>query len=261
MKTLINVIAASSTALLATPAIAEQAIGLVGDRTLVMFDSSNGKVTKTMDVTGVDRLLGIDRRPANDTLVGVTAENAIVTIDLDSGAATELSKMATPLEIGDAPVIVDFNPAADRLRYMTGTTNHRVNVETGEVTIDGSLAFEESDMHKGEVPNIVAAAYSNSYGKPEKTAMYDVDATIGALIRQTKPNDGTLAAIGKFGIEGAATNYAFDIHTSADGTNTAWLVNGTKLHTVDLETGQATQAGEITGVDGEIRDITFLQAM
>ena len=116
-------------------------------------------------------------------------------------------------------------------------------------------------MHKGETPNIVAAAYINSFGKPEKTAMYDVDATIGALIRQTKPNDGTLAAVGKFGMEGAAANYAFDIQTTADGANTAWLVNGTKLYKVDLEKGAATEAGEISGADGEIRDIAVMPAM
>ena len=60
---------------------------------------------------------------------------------------------------------------------MTGTTNHRVNVETGEVTVDGGLAFEANDMHAGEAPAIVAAAYINSYGKPETTAMFDIDAT------------------------------------------------------------------------------------
>ena len=194
-------------------------------------------------------------------LVGVTADNVIVTIDPKTGAATEVAKMSVPLTIGDAPVVVDFNPAADRLRYMTGTTNHRVHPDTGEVTVDGSLAFEEGDMHKGEAPNIVAAAYTNSFGKPEKTAMYDIDATIGGLIRQTKPNDGTLAAVGKFGIDGAASNYAFDIQTTSDGTNTAWLVNGKSLYKVDLEKGAATKSGDISGFDGEIRDIAVLPAM
>ncbi len=261
--TSIKLALAASTAVLcgSAAAIAAPAVGLTGDKTLVMFDTASPADVKTMDVTGVDRLVGIDLRPANGTLVGVTPDSTVVTIDPTTGAATVLSKMDKPLEIGEAPVIVDFNPAADRLRYMTGTTNHRVNVDTGEVTVDGSLAYEDGDMHKGETPAIVAAAYANSYGKPEKTAMYDVDATIGALIRQTKPNDGTLAAIGKFGIDGAAAGYAFDIQTTADGTNTAWLVNGNKLYTVDLEKGAATMAAEIGGSAGELRDITIMPAM
>ena len=253
--------ATAATLALTAAASAAPVVGLAGDKTLVMFDTDNPAVAANMEVSGVDRLVGIDLRPSNNALVGVTADNVIVTIDPKTGAATEVAKMSVPLTIGDAPVVVDFNPAADRLRYMTGTTNHRVHPDTGEVTVDGSLAFEEGDMHKGEAPNIVAAAYTNSFGKPEKTAMYDIDATIGGLIRQTKPNDGTLAAVGKFGIDGAASNYAFDIQTTSDGTNTAWLVNGKSLYKVDLEKGAATKSGDISGFDGEIRDIAVLPAM
>ncbi len=253
----------STAALLCTaPAVlAAPAVALVGDKTLVMFDTETRTVSGSMDVTGVDSLVGIDLRPSNNTLVGVTPESTVVTIDTGTGAATELSKMNTPLTIGDAPVVVDFNPMADRLRYMTGTTNHRVNVDTGEVTVDGSLAFDAADMHAGEAPAIVAAAYINSYGKPEKTAMYDIDATISALIQQTSPNDGTLAAVGKLGLAEPAGTYAFDIQSSEDLTNTAWLVNGGMLYTVDLETGAATEQGSIEGLDGEIRDIAILPAM
>ena len=251
-----TVLFASSGAILAAPVL-----GLTGDKTLVLFDTANPAVTKSMDVSGVDSLVGIDFRPSNKTVIGVTPDSQIVTIDLETGAATDLAKMNTPLPIDDAAVVVDFNPMADRLRFMTGTTNHRVHPDTGEVTVDGKLAFQEGDMHKGETPNIVAAAYINSHGKPEKTAMYNIDATIGALIQQTKPNDGTLAAIGKLGIEGAAPTFAFDIQTTEDGTNTAWLANGTKLYTVNLETGAATAAGEITGSPGALRDIAVLPAM
>lgn len=253
----------STAALLASaqPMLAASVVGLTGDKTLITFDSETLAVTGTVEVTGVDSLVGIDLRPANGTLVGVTADSTVVTIDAATGAATKLSQMNTPLTIGDAPVVVDFNPAADRLRFMTGTTNHRVNIDNGEVTVDGSLAYEAADMHAGEAPMIVAAAYTNSFGKPEKTAMYDIDATIVALIRQTAPNDGTLAAIGKLGIEAAAATYAFDIHTMADMTNAAYLVNGTTLYTVDLETGGATAKGKIEGVSTDIRDITVLPAM
>ncbi|WP_099866343.1 DUF4394 domain-containing protein [Pararhizobium haloflavum] len=242
-------------------ALAAPVVGLTGDKTLVMFDTEGLEVTGTMDVTGVDSLVGIDLRPADNTLIGVTPESVVVSIDPETGEATELSTMDTPLEIGDGPVVVDFNPMADRLRYMTGTTNHRVNVDTGEVTVDGELAFEEADMHAGEAPNIVAAAYINSFGTPEETAMYDIDATIGGLIQQTSPNDGTLAAIGKLGIEDGGTNHAFDVQTTEDGTNTAWLATGGMLYTVDLETGAATEAGEISGLEGELVDLTVLPAM
>lgn len=41
----------------------------------------------------------------------------------------------------DGPVAMDFNPMADKLRLMSGTTNHRINTDTGETTVDGALHF------------------------------------------------------------------------------------------------------------------------
>ncbi|MET3588662.1 hypothetical protein ABID21_004798 [Pseudorhizobium tarimense] len=114
-----SVLAATSVAASAAPVV-----GLVGDKTLVMFDTDNPPVSETMDVSGVDRIVGIDLRPSNNTLVGVTPDSTMVTIGMETGAATEVAKMDKPLTTGDAPVVVDFNPMADRLRYMTGTTNH-----------------------------------------------------------------------------------------------------------------------------------------
>lgn len=105
-------------------ALAAPAVGLVGDKTLVMFDTETLAVSGTMDVSGVDSLLGLDLRPANNTLVGVTPDMVIVSIDTATGAATSLSTMDTALPLGDMPVIVDFNPMADKLRFMSGTTRN-----------------------------------------------------------------------------------------------------------------------------------------
>lgn len=233
---------------------AATAIALVDGNTLVTFDTETRAVSTTVEVTGVDGLAGIDQRPADNMLYGVTLSGEVVTIDTASGAATVKSTLSEKLPSYEG-AIVDFNPMADRLRLMgTDGTNHRVNVDDGAVTVDGSLAFEDGDMHAGETPAIVAAAYTNSFGKPESTAMYDIDATIVGLIQQVSPNDGTLAAIGELGVE-RGSNYAFDIHSTEDLTNTAYLVVDNVLHTVDLETGAAEAWGEIEGVDGNITDL------
>ncbi|MDX1821128.1 MAG: DUF4394 domain-containing protein [Paracoccaceae bacterium] len=237
------------------------AIGLSGDKTLHQIDAATATVKASMEVEGVTKLLGIDLRPATGQLIGVTDTFDIVAIDPMTGATTKISTMNTPLPImGDAPVIVDFNPMADRLRFMSGTTNHRVNVDTGEVTVDGSLAYDSADMHAGEEPAIVAAAYINSFGKPESTAMFNIDSTIVALIQQTSPNDGVLAAIGKLGIDGS-DSYAFDVATDADGNNTAWLATADKLHTVSLEDGSVQESWDLMETGGAmLRDITFMTA-
>lgn len=244
----------------ALPAAAETAVALSGDRTLVWIDTATAAVTGSVEVQGVDRLLGIDLRPADRTLIGVTADHRIVVIDHMTGAVTEKATMSVMLPSVDVPVVVDFNPAADRLRFMTGTTNHRVHPDTGEVTVDGSLAYVAEDMHADEAPNIVAAAYINSYGKPEKTAMFDIDATIAGLIQQTAPNDGTLTTIGKLGVA-LDGPIGFDVATSADGTNTAWLAANGGLHTVDIATGAITGSWMLTGAEQPIRDLTILPAM
>lgn len=262
MKTILFALTASAAfAAMASTAFSAPVLGLTSDKTLVMFDTAKPAVTKTLEVTGVDKLVGIDYRPANKTVIGVTADHRIVTINLESGAATDLAKMDKTLTVTQAPIVVDFNPVADRLRFMTGTTNHRVHPDTGAVTVDGVLAFEDGDMHKGETPNIVAAAYTNSIGKPEKTAMYNIDATIGALIQQTKPNDGTLKAIGKLGFKDKPATYAFDIQGTEAGKNTAYLAANKMLYTVNLDTGNATEVGAITGTDKEVRDIAVLPEM
>jgi hypothetical protein len=244
----------------ALPAAAETAVALTGDRTLLWIDTTTAAVTGQVEVQIDGRLLGIDLRPADNTLVGVTEDHRIIVIDHMTGAVTEKATMNVMLPSVDGPVVVDFNPAADRLRFMTGTTNHRVHPDTGEVTVDKPLAFVAEDMHAGEAPNIVAAAYTNSYGKPEKTAMFDIDATIGGLIQQTAPNDGTLSAIGKLGVA-LSGPVGFDVATSADGTNTAWLAANGGLHTVDLATGALTASWTITGTDQPVRDLTILPAM
>lgn len=240
-------------------AAAAPALGLIGDKTLVMFDTESLAISKTIEVNGVDKLVGIDLRPGNKTIVGVTPDQQIVSIDLESGTATQVSKMDKPMSLTDKQaVIVDFNPMADRLRFMSGTTNHRVHPDTGEVTIDGVLAFEDGDINKGAAPNIVAAAYTNSIGKPEKTAMFNIDATEGTLIQQTKPNDGTLETIGKLGITEQPATYAFDIHGMENGKNTAYLVGGKVLYTVNLESGAATKIGTIKGIENDVRSISIL---
>jgi len=80
---------------------------------------------------------------------------------------------------------------------------------------------------------------------------------LNALIRQTAPNDGTLATIGELGVMPNGP-LSFDVAGTADGTNTAWLGTGDALHTVDLETGAVTESWTISGLDGMIRDLTIM---
>jgi Domain of unknown function (DUF4394) len=235
---------------------AAQVAALVGGDTIAIVDTSAKKATKSMKVSGVNgALVGIDVRPADGMLYGVVADGTVVTIAMD-GKATMKSKLETMLAAGVAAT-VDFNPVADRLRIIgSDGTNLRANVDDGKVTTDGALKYAESDMHKGEKPNIIAGAYTNSFKGTTETALYDIDATIGGLIKQAPPNDGVLNAVGRLGVK--ADRVAFDIASDGKGGNEAWLMSGDTLYSVDLASGKATEAAKITGVSRTVRDIAVL---
>lgn len=241
----------------ATPAAADSVVALVGGKSLAIVDADSLKVTATVDVSGAENIVGIDVRPADGMLYGVTAGGDIVTIDPTSGKATKKSTLSEKLAAG-AKVTVDFNPMADRLRILTDKgVSLRVNVDDGKATVDGSLKFAETDMHKGETPNVVAGAYTNSVvgKKAEKTELFDIDATIPALVKQAPPNDGVLSAIGKIGVK-LSGPVAFEIAAQADGTNAAWLMTGGKLYSVDLKTGATKEAGAVENSAG-VTDIAW----
>lgn len=251
-------LAAALASLTALPALGATAIGLAGERTLVMIDPQTAEVTGMRELAIEGRMLGIDYRPALHQLIGVTEDFRVVSIDPQTGAVETIVQMERPLPIAEgAAVIVDINPAADALRFMSGTVNHRVNLGTGAVMVDGALHFD--DGTQGE-PMVGATAYSNAFARPEATAMYNIDTMRAALLRQSAPNDGTNRVIG---MTGAAFDgpVGFDIGTDAEGKNTAWLAANGALHQLDLENGAITGSWAIAGLDVALRDLTIWPAM
>jgi len=241
-----------------TAAHAAQVAALVGNDTIAIVDTKAKKATKSMKVTGINgALVGIDVRPADGMLYGLTTDGTVYTIAMD-GKATMKSKLETMLPAG-VMATVDFNPAADRLRVMgSDGTSLRVNVDDGKVIKDGNLKFADTDANKGKTPKVVAGAYTNSVKGTKETALYDIDAATGSLVKQVPPNDGTLNTVGVLGPK--VSSVAFDIWS--DGSkNEAWAMADGQLWSVDLATGKATSAGKIEGVGGAVKDIAILPAM
>jgi hypothetical protein len=224
-----------------------------------MISPANWKVTASWDAKGVNKLVGIDVRPADGMLYGLTPDGWVVTIDTKTGNVTKKVELSSKLPAGAVATAVDFNPVADRLRVIgSDGTNLRVNVDDGKVTRDGNLRFADTDMHKGRTPKIVAGAYSNSMKGAKETTLYDVDAS-GALVRQAPPNDGVLNSVGMLGL--SADRAAFDIVADGQGGNAGWLLAGDTLYKVDIATGKASEARKIAGISGAARDIAVLPGM
>ncbi len=247
--------ALSATPVAFTTASAATMAGLTGDNTLILIDHRAAAVEKQISVTGVEgKLIGIDVRPANGKLYGVATDNALYTIDIDSGRATKTVALNKPFPMAGR-AIVDFNPVADRLRLMSSDgTSFRVNVETGEVAIDGSHNYDKSAAWANDKPMVMAGAYTNSFAGTKQTELFNLDMTQGMLMLQMPPNDGTLKAVGKLSVKADS----FDIWSDGNGTNMAFAVAGNALYTVDLKTGAGNSIGAIKGLRVPLIDVAVL---
>lgn len=258
-KTFIALAAAASALAISAAARAETVAALVDGKTLAWIDTGKKAVVGSAEIKGA-RLAGIDVRPADGKLYGVTTAGEIVLVDPKSGATTMKSKISEPLASG-ITWSVDFNPVADRMRLIgSDGTSLRINVEDGKAVVDGRLKYADADGNKGKAPKAVAAAYSNSFAGTKETALYDIDAAAGTLVKQAPPNDGILNTIGSLGItiDGPV---AFDIMSDGKGGNSAWIVVNKAMHSVDLATGKATSLGQIAGLKGNVGDIAVLPPM
>jgi hypothetical protein len=231
-------------------------VGLTVDGHVVRIDTDTRRVAAPVRVQGAaGRLLGIDVRPADNKLYGVTESGEIVTIDPMAGTAMKVSQLSERFEAGGRAV-VDFNPVADRLRLMgMDGMNFRVNVENGQVARDGELKYQQGTPLAGTTPRITAGAYTNSMKGATATMLLTIDGVLSQLNLQAPPNDGVQQLRGAIG-HGVASTAAFDI--LSDGTtNTAYLLSGGVLHTVNLENGTPSVIGPVMG-SAEIIDIAVM---
>jgi Domain of unknown function (DUF4394) len=248
--------AALVAALFSTTAMAGTIAGLSGGTTLVWIDTDAMKVTKTVEIKGA-ALVGMDVRPADKMLYGVSADGKIWIVDPATGTATMKSQISEALP-ANASITVDFNPVADRMRLMgSDGTSLRINVDDGKATVDGKHKYAETDAMKGKTSMVTAGAYSNSFAGTKETALYNIDKASGTLVKQAPPNDGTLNTIGALGVK-LDGDIGFDISSDGKGGNMGWLVAGTSLHSVDLATGAAKAVGTIAGLKGGLKDIAVM---
>ena len=234
------------------PAAAPMAYGLTDDGRLLAFKTATpNTIDATLTVTGLnggETLRGIDFRPKDGLLYGLTSAARIVTIDTATGAASVKATLAADAADTTAPYngvvgaafAVDFNPVADRLRVIgDGGQNLRINVDTGATTTDGPI------NRAGATPLVTAGAYTNSFAGTTSTTLYDIDGASASLALQNPPNDGTLALVGPLGVA-IVGDVGMDIAGGANGLVLAALrtsVGGpSSLYRIDLATGAATLA-------------------
>ena len=229
-------------------------VGLTSANELALIDTTNIAGAQRMAVTGLDagdRFVGIDLRPGDNMIYGVTLSNKIYTLDTRSGAASFVSALDMHVIDPTLGYGVDFNPSADfaggsSLRLVSSAgSNFAINVATGAV------GNANSNIGSG----ITGVAYSNSKPNPTaapvSTELYYIDASMDTLrMATTAFNNPTITTVGPLGVDSLKAN-GFELLPSGMAFAALNLDAGTSLTTgiygIDLSTGQATLLGTYAG--------------
>jgi len=244
----------------AMQANAEAIIVVTTQNQVLTFDSATPGATSIPVaisglVSGSETIVGIDRRPTNGLIYGVSSQGRIYTINETSGAATLVSTISGATLSGGV-FGVDFNPQADTagmssLRITNNgagvNQNLAVNVATGVATVQTPLAYVAGDPNFGQNPNVAGSAYANNVNGATSTSLYDIDTNLGVLVTQNPAPSGQLSTVGSLGVNSSGV-LGFDI-SGLTGTAYAALNPNdgfSNLFTINLATGAATQIGQIS---------------
>ena len=154
----------------------------VSSSSIAVIDTLNLGAVSYINVSGLaanERLLGVDLRPTDGLVYGLTSQNRLYTLDTMTGAATFKTSL-TGASLTGQSIGIDFNPVADfagnaSLRVVTGAgNNYAINANTGVV---GNTAG--ANIGSG----YTAVAYSNSEPgvTPASTGLYYVNTTTDSL--------------------------------------------------------------------------------
>jgi hypothetical protein len=190
--------------------------GITSTNNLVSFNSAEpATLLSTVAVTGLasgDNIVGIDFRPATGRLYALGSLSNLYTINLQTGAATQIGTTFAPALTG-TEFGFDFNPTVDRIRVVSDAEqNFRLHPVTGAVAMtDTPLAYDSSDPNNGANPNIVGAAYTNNFFSATTTTLYDIDSDLNILVTQggpggnPSPNLGGLFTVGALNVNPSST--------------------------------------------------------
>lgn len=252
----------------AQAATAGDVFALTASNKLVSFNRDSAATVRTsVAITGLqsgENLVGIDFRPADGALYGVSSTGRLYTINTGTGAATLKSTLAADASDTTAPFAalagtdfgVDFNPVADRLRIVSATDQSlRVNVDTGAVTTDGAINGGAASS------SVTGSAYTNSFANTATTTLFALDSATDTLYIQNPPNDGTLSMPVALGVDAGSVS-GFDIDAVTNTGYAVFTVGGARnLYSVNLAAASAaaTLVGGL-GVTEDIRGIAVRAA-
>lgn len=229
---------------------AQWLVGITSGNQIARFDVANPGMATSTAITGLDagdRFVGLDLRPSNNTLYGLTLSNRIYTVNETTGVASFVAALSAPVINASQGWGLDFNPVADfsgasSLRVVGASGSHyAVNASTGAVTVATTLAA-----------GYTGVAYTNSTpaGAPASTGLYYINSGTNSLgFAATGFNNPTITTVGALGLDVLNAN-GFEILGNGSAYAALNLDGGslaTGVYGIDLMTGTATLLGEFNG--------------
>ncbi|HEY7183685.1 MAG TPA: DUF4394 domain-containing protein, partial [Blastocatellia bacterium] len=157
---------------------AENVFAVTASNKLIRFNPGvPGAVNNSRAITGLgsgENIVGIDFRPATGTLFALSDASRLYTINTTNGKAIPVGGGPFTPALSGTNFGFDFNPTSDRIRTTSDADQTlRLNPNNGAIAaVDGPLAFAAGDPNAGQNPNVVGAAYTNSFLGATSTTLY-----------------------------------------------------------------------------------------
>ncbi|HYP53382.1 MAG TPA: DUF4394 domain-containing protein, partial [Pyrinomonadaceae bacterium] len=238
---------------------------LTATNKLLLFNANMpSAVLRSTQVAGLqpgESLLALEVRCRDGHLYAYGSTGRLYRINPSTGAAAQVGDPFTTPPAG-SEFSLGRDTFRDRMRLVNDadqTWHLDFFPRPPVITAAGALRYAADDPNAGQNPRVVGLA-----GTPGREQLfyymryYGIDADKDALVYEEEPDFGTLHTVGPLGADaGDFTGLEIGFATYASFTNSCPgpCAAPSSLHTVNLQTGQATLVGAIGGGEA-VRDIT-----
>lgn len=255
------------------------AYGLTSVGKVIQFTTRKPtSIKNTVTVSGLasgQGLAAMAYRPSTDALYCITSDGFLCTLNPSSGAAAVVGTVPFTQLLGSggnsvrlSNPVISFDPVVDELRVISTDYNLRVNPDTGALIQKATkIAFDGNDTNNGKTPQLAGIVYRNPAAGSATATLFALDSTTGSLLRIGDKDTGAAASAdgGDLRTVGSAkltfsTNGGFAIERVNSNVYAVLQPagSGAALYTVDLDTGVASQIGNIGSGDQTLESLVIV---
>lgn len=197
-----------------------QVFALDNNNNLFALSGSTFNRINTISNTGGARISGIDFRPANGLLYGISADGSrLFTINPANASATLVSNLSPAFGGGNA-ALLDFNPVVDAIRLIGRNDQNFAIVKNAAGVLatavpQTNVAYAAGDVNAGRNPSVVGGSYTNNINGATTTLFYAMDSDTNKIVTiankvngSSATGGGQLQTVGTLFVNGVAADFA-----------------------------------------------------